>query len=109
MHQTGFIRAGTHERARQYLAGAVAADVAALPQDATTESLLAIFYDEILRDYPRPTLAEAAQLGAEIDARIRSFTQIDARNQLRAARDERGCKAAKSFLGAPIIPDLACQ
>ena len=99
-------------------AGALDANITALPEEATTADLLAPVYDELLRDYPLGPSGEltAVRDGAASMMSIADFAAaldqylagLD-RAALRATRDQRACWAEGRYLYAPIIPDLSCD
>ncbi len=116
------------------LAGALDAEIASLPSDATNEQLLPIFLSEIMSvevsgSAERMTLqapgdsvysvpdaaavapvdyaslaASPAQFATEIQLAIDSAT----REELDQRRRSRFCAAAAEYPTAPIFPDLAC-
>jgi len=51
------------------------------------------------------SITTAADLGDSIEARFETIT----RSELRAARDERGCRAQERYPSAPITPGLVCR
>jgi len=99
------LRCGTFRTGRSRIeGGALATELAALGASATTEDLMPLFMNELLAEVPVLTAQDAQAIGLEIET---ALSALD-REQLRVARDQRGCWAAPRFAAAPIIPDLEC-